>query len=146
MLLVHSRDDPAGKGKNYWYFPFVDNWSGGNKGDAKPRYGDNSYTYYYHPGIKSKADGCTSQGYCGQFTGLLTYRTWWKLPGGFKCNHCKLEWVSGSVLESPSAARLKSVVVFDCPVKINIHYVHAELHDCHCMTFLSQSGPVEGSP
>lgn len=38
------------------------------------------------------AEGCRKQRLCNQFHGMVVYRTQWKLPAGYSCRQCKLQW------------------------------------------------------
>ena len=38
--------------------------------------------------------GCKGQQECNMYKNMYVYRTKWLLPEGFKCEHCKLQWVS----------------------------------------------------
>jgi hypothetical protein len=79
-----------GKGQ-FWYMPFIRGWQGGNPGYDPPLYGDGSYSWYRLPEINDR-NGCKSQRLCNQFKDMTVYRTQWKLPDGFRCEHCKLQW------------------------------------------------------
>eukprot|EP00879_Flechtneria_rotunda_P031604 GHRR01034541.1.p1 GENE.GHRR01034541.1~~GHRR01034541.1.p1 ORF type:complete len:282 (+),score=46.23 GHRR01034541.1:733-1578(+) len=75
----------------YWYLPFVENWTGGNSGHSRPMYGDGSFSYYLMPEVLAP-EGCQKQAACNMFKDMVVYRTQWRLPKGFTCNHCKLQW------------------------------------------------------
>jgi hypothetical protein len=58
--------------------------------------GDGTFSAYTLPDITERSGwGCTGQRFCSTFKGMWVYRTQWMLPQGFKCDHCKLQWVSG---------------------------------------------------
>lgn len=79
-----------GKGR-HWYLPFIANWTGGNAGYVQPAYGDGSFSWYYMPSVRAE-QGCKTQRECDQFRDMIVYRTKWRLPAGFECRHCKLQW------------------------------------------------------
>eukprot|EP00878_Enallax_costatus_P029665 GHUV01032205.1.p1 GENE.GHUV01032205.1~~GHUV01032205.1.p1 ORF type:complete len:275 (+),score=48.24 GHUV01032205.1:164-988(+) len=79
-----------GKGQ-YWYLPFLSNWTGGNAGFVQPAYSDGSFSWYRMPEVRY-AEGCRKQRLCNQFIGMIVYRTQWKLPADYSCRQCKLQW------------------------------------------------------
>jgi hypothetical protein len=83
-----------GKGADF-DLPWTPGWAGVTDGFTAPTNTD-GFSIWKMPPI-GKADGCVAWA-CDQFKGMYNYRTNWKLPAGFTCDHCKLQmyYLTGS--------------------------------------------------
>ncbi|GBF99128.1 hypothetical protein Rsub_12020 [Raphidocelis subcapitata] len=85
-----------GKGADF-DLPWTPGWWGVTDGYTAPAGGGVEGAQLYKLPAIGKPDGCAAWA-CDQFKGMWVYRTLWKLPAGFTCDHCKLqmEYLTGS--------------------------------------------------
>jgi hypothetical protein len=84
-----------GKGTDF-DLPWTPGWAGVTDGFTAPLSPPEGAELYKMPMV-TKAEGCATWA-CDQFKGQFVYRTQWKLPAGFTCDHCKLQmyYLTGS--------------------------------------------------
>jgi hypothetical protein len=80
-----------------------------------------------------KGEGCVAWS-CDQFKGMYVYRTFWKLPKGFTCDHCKMQfyYLTGSRCWPPCDKANKG----DCQKPVAFGYCGQPGQSCECMLAL----------